>query len=176
MKKIYVIRHGKTELNKQNLINGHIDDPLIEEGREEARLAEKNFPDGITHIYVSNLNRAKDTAKIVRGVRNIPITYHDELKEVNFGDLNGTPFLDELKQIHASMDFNWPNGENTQNFKERVIGFLQKIAPLHTSGEILIVAHGGIIRLLHLLQFNEILSEQPKNATFVEFDLDKILK
>lgn len=177
MKKIYVIRHGKTELNKKDLINGHLDDPLIEEGQIDAEKARTTLPLSISHIYVSNLTRTKETAEIINKDRSLPLSFHDELKEVNFGILNGTPFLDEYKKIHASMKFDWgPTGENDEQFRSRVIGFLHTIAPLHSSGEILLVAHGGVIRLLHLLQYGKILNEQPKNAEYVEFDLDEILK
>ena len=75
------------------------------------------------------------------------------------------------------MKFDWgPTGENDTMFKSRVIRFLNTIAPLHNSGEILLVAHGGVIRLLHLLQFGKTLDAQPKNAEYVEFDLDEVLK
>jgi probable phosphoglycerate mutase len=173
--KIYVIRHGQTELNKKGLINGHIDDILAPEGIEQAKNAAPSLPKTIKHIYSSSLSRAMETAKILNEALNLPITFHDELREVNFGILNGTPFLDEHKKRHQMLDYDWrPSGENFEDVKTRVLKILQKIHKENGAGEALIVAHGGIIRLLHFLEFGEPLNEIG-NASLYGFDLDKIL-
>ncbi len=97
---IFVIRHGQTELNKKGLINGYLDNPLALEGIEQARNAALTLPKNIKHIYSSSLARARQTAEILNEVLDVPLTLHDELKEVNFGILEGTPFLDEYKERH----------------------------------------------------------------------------
>ncbi len=88
---IFVIRHGQTELNKKGLINGHLDDALTQEGVEQAKNAASSLPKNIKHIYSSSLGRARQTAEIINETLKVPLTFHDELKEVNFGILNGTP-------------------------------------------------------------------------------------
>ena len=174
--KIFVIRHGQTELNKKGIINGHIDDILTFEGIEQAKNASQFLPKSIKHIYSSSLGRAKQTAQILNEVLNVPLTFHDELKEVNFGILNGTPFLDEYKKRHKMLDYDWrPSGENLEDFKTRVLGLLKKIKEENKSEEVLIVGHGGIIRLLHFLEFGEYLNEIA-NTSLHSFDLDEILK
>lgn len=47
--KIYVIRHGQTELNKKEILNGRIDEPLALEGREQAMKAALHMPKTLTH-------------------------------------------------------------------------------------------------------------------------------
>lgn len=174
--KIFVIRRGQTELNKKGVINGHIDDILSSEGVEQAKNVAPFLPKTIKHIYSSSLGRAKQTAKILNKTLNVPLTFRDELKEVNFGILNGTPFLDEYKKRHKMLDYDWrPSGENFKDVKTRVLAFLQKIKGENKSEEVLIVAHGGIIRLLHFLEFGEPLNEI-ENTSLHGFDLDKILK
>jgi len=174
--KIFVIRHGQTELNKKGIINGHIDDPLASEGIEQAKNASQFLPKSIKHIYSSSLGRAKQTAQILNETLNVPLTFRDELKEVNFGILNGTPFLDEYKKRHKMLDYDWrPSGENLEDFKTRVLGLLKKIKEENKSEEVLIVGHGGIIRLLHFLEFDEYLNEIA-NTSLHSFDLDEILK
>ena len=174
--KIFVIRHGQTELNKKGIINGHIDDPLAPEGIEQAKNASQFLPKTIKHIYSSSLGRAKQTAEILNKSLNVPLTFHDELKEVNFGVLNGTPFLDEWKKRHKMLDYDWrPSGENFDDFKTRVLGLLKTIKENNRSEEVLIVGHGGIIRPLHFLEFGEPLNEI-ENTSLHSFDLDKIIK
>lgn len=172
--KIYVIRHGQTELNKQGIINGHKDDPLAPEGIEQAKMAGPSLPKTIKHFYVSSLGRAKQTAEILNESLNVPMTFHDELREVNFGILNGTPFLDEYKKRHKMQDYDWgPSGENFEQVKNRVLKILRDIKRDRNDSEALIIAHGGIIRLLHFLQFKEPLNDI-ENASLHSFDLDNI--
>lgn len=174
--KVYVIRHGQTELNKLGIINGHIDDPLASEGIEQAKLAAETLPKTIKHIYVSSLERAKQTASILNDELKVPMTFHDELREVNFGDLNGTPFLDEYKERHKMLDYDWrPSGESFDDVKARVLKILNVVKNENGDGEALIVAHGGTIRLMHFLETGEYL-DNVGNASIQSFDLDKILK
>ena len=130
----------------------------------------------IKHIYSSSLGRAKHTAQVLNESLNIPITFHDELKEVNFGVLEGTPFLEEFKKKHRSQNYDWrPSGESFEDVKKRVLKILKEIRDKNGDGEALIVTHGGVIRLMHLLEFGKPL-EEVDNASLHSFDLDKILE
>jgi broad specificity phosphatase PhoE len=174
--KVYVVRHGATELNKKGIINGHIDDDLTPEGVEQAKELTLLLPNTIKHIYSSSLGRAKQTAEIINEKLKVPITFHDELKEVNFGVLNGTPFLPEYKKRHAAQDYDWrPSGESFEDVKKRVLKILKVIKSESKDGEALIVAHGGTIRLMTLLESGETF-ENIENASLYTFDLDKVLK
>lgn len=145
--KIFVIRHGQTELNKKGVINGHTDDILAPEGIEQAKNAAPFLPKTIKHVYSSSLERAKETAKILNETLNAPLTFHDELKEVNFGILNGTTFLDEYKKRHKMLDYDWrPSGESFEEVKTRVLKFLEKVKKENNDEEVLIVAHWQVPR------------------------------
>lgn len=173
--KIYAIRHGETELNKKGIINGNLDDALAPEGIEQARAAKLLMPQTVKRIYSSSLARAKQTAIILNEELQLELTFHDELKEVNFGDLNGTPYLDEIKEHHKRLDYDWrPSGECVADVKKRIFKILPRIATENADGEALIVAHGGIIRMLHFLEFGEFMDRVP-NASFHSFNTDKIL-
>lgn len=66
--KIYVLRHGSTELNGRGAIRGWLDVPLNEEGRAQARLAAAHLADvPFARAYTSDLVRAVETASIVAG-------------------------------------------------------------------------------------------------------------
>lgn len=174
--RIYAIRHGLTDLNKSGLINGYTDSVLEPEGIEQARMAAQFLPETIKHIYSSSLSRAKHTAEILNEKLKVPITLHDELKEVNFGVLERTPFLEDFKKKHRSQSYDWrPSGESFEDVKARVLKILSEIKNKSGDGEALIVAHGGIIRLMHILEFGKPL-EEVENASLHSFDLDKMLK
>lgn len=174
--KIYVIRHGLTEMNKQGLINGSLHDALAPEGFEQARQASLSLPASIKRVYSSSLNRAKQTAEILNEKLGVGLTFHDELKEVNFGELEGTPFLEEYKERHKKQDYDWgPSGENVEDVKKRILSILRKIKNENSDGEALIVAHGGIVRMFQFLETNEAM-EEIGNASVHTFDLDKILE
>ena len=76
--KLYLIRHGETDWNKEFKIQGSSDIELNEYGRELAFITRE----GLRHIpfdiaYTSPLKRAKETAEIILGGRNIPL-YEDK--------------------------------------------------------------------------------------------------
>lgn len=175
--KIYVIRHGQTEFNTKNIINGQYDDILTTEGIEQAKNAVKSLPKTIKHMYASSLSRAKQTAELLNSALQVPITLHDELREVDFGALNGTEYLEEYKERHRLMNYDWrPSGESFDQVKERVLRILDKVAQGSSDGEALIVAHGGIVRMLYFLETNGGILDEIGNVSLHSFDLDKILQ
>lgn len=181
--KIYVIRHGLTELNKKKLVNGQIDESLSPEGVEQAKIATNVIPASIQYIYASPLKRAKQTAKIINSKLNRPIFLQAELTEIHMGSLAGKAWKDmeaglKLKQKHRAIEFDYrpQGGESAKEVKKRVFEFLKKINNKHNDHEALIVTHGGIIRLLHLLEHGKQLLDEIEHISLYTFDLNKILK
>ena len=90
--KLYVMRHGFTKMNKEQLYNGLVDEDLIEEGMEDAIKAQQKIKDlKLDVIYCSPLLRAKHTCDIIN-INNIPVIYEDRLKERTLGTLDGKDF------------------------------------------------------------------------------------
>lgn len=158
--KIYIVRHGLVPSNQQKVINGQSrDEVLVPEGIEDIKQALQNIPSTVSRIYASNMLRTKQTADILNETLQLPITYHPELREVHFGDLNGKSWKDhevtygpELQEsyINQTYDFNPYNGESVIDVENRVMSILNEIKSNHAPDEeVLIVAHGGIVRLLH---------------------------
>lgn len=88
--KLYIIRHGETDWNKMRKLQGQVDIPLNEFGRHLAEvtaeaLREISFDLAIT----SPLSRARETAQLVLGGREIPILEDARLKEMGFGEYEG---------------------------------------------------------------------------------------
>lgn len=87
---IYIVRHGQTDWNVKRLIQGHIDIPLNEEGKRQAKKISIELK-GITFnkIYSSDLKRAYETAKIIAQDRKLKIVVSEDLRERYFGKFQG---------------------------------------------------------------------------------------
>lgn len=148
---LYLIRHAR-----QNSKLCNVNVPLSEEGREQARLLGEALSDyGIDALYSSHYFRAKETAEIVNQILNVPYYVREELREIEYGDLEGN--TDEYNKIHFAeflkerdslqSDIAFPNGENGEQVFERAFYVLNEI--IRTDYEnVAIVTHGGTIRSL----------------------------
>lgn len=181
--KVYVIRHGLTELNKQKKVNGEIDEPLTPEGIEQVKATIHTLPTSIKYIYSSPMLRARQTAEIIARVFKTPVLPIEELTEIHMGSLAGKSWEEmndglELKKQHRSIQFDYHlfGGEKAEAVKKRVISGLKKIKDEHHDNEVLIITHGGIIRTLHLLEHNQVITEDIKNISLHTFNIDKILQ
>lgn len=179
--KIYLIRHGKTPLNIAKKVNGEVDEPLAPEGIEQAKGIISTIPKSVKYIYSSPLIRAKKTADIIAKSLKIPVIVADELTEIKMGSLAGKSWEEmengmELKKKHRTVQFDYRKfgGESLKDVKKRALGFFKKINSKHADFEILCVSHGGMIRLINMLEKGEAVYETEKHVTLLEFDLDKI--
>ena len=151
--KIHLIRHGKTYANEKRLYCGKTDLPFSENGiREIVDLKEQGiYPKGVDLFFCSGLIRTVQTIEFIYGPAHYEVV--SSLVEYNFGDFEMKSF-EELKnrpgyQAWISDDLgevSCPNGESKQQFTKRVLdGFEQLIKKSPTSGEVLLVSHGGVI-------------------------------
>ncbi|MFA5770309.1 MAG: histidine phosphatase family protein [Patescibacteria group bacterium] len=181
--KIYVIRHGLTELNKAKKVNGEIDEPLAKEGIEQAKAIIPLIPKSVKYIYTSPLLRARQTAEIISSKLNLPIYIQGQLTEIHMGSLAGKSWEEMegglvLKKKHRTVKFNYHSygGESVEDVKKRLIPFFKNINTKHANNQVLIITHGGVIRLIHLLEYGESVYETEKHVSLLTFDRDKILK
>ncbi len=181
--KIYCLRHGLTELNKQKKVNGEIDEPISPEGIEQAKAAISLIPKEVKYIYTSPMLRARQTAKIINSKLQHSLSIAENLTEIRMGSFAGKAWTDleggeELKHKHRSIQFNYQpqGGESAQDVIKRVLEFVKKIKASHDDQEVLIVTHGGIIRTFHFLEHGEKIANNIEHTALHQFDLDKILK
>ena len=140
---IYIIRHGKTELNKANVLQGRSNYPLNEEGirqaEETAKLLESVEFD---HVYSSPLIRAVQTAEIIAS--NCEIKIDQRLIEMDYGQYEGTDHKnmpEEVRTFFSDFIHNpAPDGmEQLSEVVRRTGEFLEDIRDLE--GNILISTH-----------------------------------
>ncbi len=152
---LYIIRHGKTDWNALERLQGRADIELNSSGREAAgKLGERLegvFFDG---IYSSPLIRAYETAALIRGHRNIPIIRDQRLTEISFGVKEGTIYSEWLNDdrsfqsfFHSPESYVPPkDAEGFESVIERTGDFLRSVVePRHGTAErLMVVAHGAL--------------------------------
>ncbi|MCQ2799432.1 MAG: histidine phosphatase family protein [Bacilli bacterium] len=103
---IYIIRHGETDGNKRGILQGCLDIPLNEKGRDLAKVTGQGLK-GVKFdvLFASPLSRAKETGEIIlrETGSNAEIVIDDRIKELNFGEWEGENI--ENSKIMSKKDF-----------------------------------------------------------------------
>ncbi|MBE5906964.1 MAG: histidine phosphatase family protein [Lachnospiraceae bacterium] len=160
--KLTIVRHGVTEWNKTSKIQGQIDVPLNDYGREIAHITRSAYEKKHIHydvIYSSPLIRAYETARILADTGQ-EIICDARLKEISYGKYEGSDYhrilagQDDLLTIRdcflAPQNY-VPDetGERFSDFFARTRSFLEDMRKMYTNEEsILVVCHGGTTRAL----------------------------
>lgn len=151
---LYIMRHGKTDWNERHKLQGRTDIPLNEEGRVMAQNARMEY--GKIHFdlcYCSPLIRAKETAEILLGNRDVPIIIDDRLQEMSFGIYEGIENSFQIPNCPINVLFKNPesysaveNGESFEQLYSRTGEFIKEIIEpaLEQGKDILIVGHGAM--------------------------------
>lgn len=157
MTRIFLVRHGETAWNVEGRFQGQSDTPLNETGRQQAD-ALGNYLKGknLQVIYTSDLVRALNTARIIGAYHNVDIKPDPRLRELNFGSWEGMDYY-EIQAKHPKELTDWqenilntapPGGESLEQLAKRVQAVYEHIIPTDLKGDILIVAHGGVLQVL----------------------------
>jgi len=87
MTRIVLVRHGRTEWNKDRIFRGTADVPLDEQGRKEAACAAEWLKEETFHAaYCSPLSRTVETAEIILKPHGIHVQHHAGVLDLNYGD------------------------------------------------------------------------------------------
>lgn len=152
--RIYIVRHGETEANKNGYLQGWTDVPLNENGRIIAELTGRGLK-GIRfdHCISSPLIRAKETAEILlrESGNSASISFDDRIKEMNFGSLEGMSVRDgKLIQFlkEPIVDYKFPDGESFQEVMKRTQEFLKELIAKDDGKTYLVSTHGCALRAM----------------------------
>lgn len=157
--KLYILRHGETDWNKEKLLQGKSDIPLNENGRTLARASAEGMKDiPFDLVFSSPLQRAQETARLVLGERKIPFILDERIAELGFGEKEGKPWRkteDFPGDPNIYQFFHHPDqyippkgGESLTDLAKRCSDFLQDICnrPELEEKTILITTHGAAMR------------------------------
>ena len=178
------IRHGATEGNLEKRYIGKTDEPLCNEGINQAlKLREFNFKN--EYIFVSPMKRACETARLIFPDANHTVV--DDFKETDFGAFEGKSAseLSEnpeyIKWVDSMCTGPIPGGEDMSVFKSRCVNAFKKtVEGLPDDAEVVFVIHGGVIMaILEALSADkgDFYDYQLKNGEFIrcKFDNGKII-
>lgn len=157
--KIYLIRHGETDWNLQQLLQGSTDIPLNQNGIDLAKETAEGLRDvPFDLIFTSPLKRARQTAEIIRGERQIPLIDEPRLREICFGIYEGyscskkhytIPDPDFIKFFIDPANYIPPKGaESIEQLCRRTTEFLHEVAdnPAYADKIILFSSHGAAVK------------------------------
>ena len=156
MLRLYFMRHGETVWNTERRYQGMTDIELSEEGLRQAECAAKRFKNiKIDKIYASPLKRAMKTAEKIAAEKGLEIISEDDFREIHFGEWEGktVPELTEkygesyTNFIREPHKYGFPGEGSVENVINRIKPGIDRLIA-EEKGNVLIVSHGGIIRLM----------------------------
>lgn len=151
------MRHGQTSWNQEGKYQGHSDISLNERGIKQGNLVAKRLAkEKISAIYSSDLLRAQQTAKAIAEYHGLSVITKPEFREINFGIWEGLTYQEimvDWSEILTAMyskpgEIGPPQGESFQVVKQRVTRALQECVKEHQEQTIVLVSHGGTMRVL----------------------------
>lgn len=169
--KLYMVRHGETDWNKARRIQGQVDIPLNEFGRHLAEETGKGLSEISFEICISSpLSRAAETAELILGGRDIPLTKDSRIAEMAFGVWEGKCCSKEGWNLPRSFRdfFDAPErykapegGEDFYMVRERLKAFLKELYQREDLKDknILIATHGAALCGILNVMKNKPLSE-----------------
>lgn len=155
----YYVRHGRTEYNRDHIIQGgRVDSPLTEDTLPAVRAtAEALSSVDFARCYVSPLGRAQQTAQIVVGECSLKPKPLDALREFDFGELDGKPYKGHrlaFARCFVKQDFSSVGGESGEKVRARVRKAFRRMYQDSKDGDtVLVVGHGAYLRYM-VLEFS----------------------
>ncbi|MDO8508392.1 MAG: histidine phosphatase family protein [Nanoarchaeota archaeon] len=175
--RIYFVRHGQSNYNVGNLCN---DDPkkkvfLTELGKKQAEKVRANLKnEQINGIFVSQLPRTMETAKIINSDHHAPIMVDSRINDRKTG-FEGKSYFDYIKAIEKDrFNIKPKGGESFQEEKKRVYLFIEDLKKLRYR-TVLVVCHEETIKIAHAY-FNHLSDEEMPNikvdnGQLIEFEM-----
>ncbi len=183
MLKLFLLRHGETDFNKQRIVQGSgVDASLNELGLLQAQKFfdhYKNTP--FEAVYCSTLQRSYQTIKhfeLLYCIQRDPA-----LNELSWGIIEGKPFEGEVEQMYWEVNRQWangnleakiPQGDSPDEILNRVHKFIEVIKKKHQSN-VLICTHGRILKILlaellgYSLKYQDLFTHYNTSLTILKY-------
>jgi broad specificity phosphatase PhoE len=157
MTSVYLVRHGQTAWNKEEIFRGRTDIPLDETGLKQAELAGEYFKGMEIHaIYSSPLSRAFQTARKIAQFHNVKVERLDGINDMSFGDWEGRPH-EEIREKDDKTYRQWveephlvrlPGGEGLDDVRARAMAALEDVIRKNPGKTLVFVSHRVICKVL----------------------------
>lgn len=152
--RLILVRHGETNHNAADIVQGQTESRLSERGINQAELAKERLRETpFDAVYVSDLGRARQTAAIITaGSSEKKEIVDSRLREQHFGTFEQRPIIELLRQMAGDKKdfatFIPPGGESRPDFSARVMDFYTELKAARPDQTVLIVTHYGVINIL----------------------------
>lgn len=159
MTKLYLIRHGQTVDNLNQIMQGQTQGELTDEGVRQAQELASQFADTLIDVFVSSdLKRSVDTCRIIADPRGKDVVQTPLLRERDWGSFTGR-FIPDLKGEV------WPDDiESLDDLKARAKRFLNFIKAEFPDKVVLAVGHGIINKAIQSVYHKKAMQEIPRMA------------
>ncbi len=157
MTSIYLVRHGQTAWNKEELFRGRTDVPLDETGLRQAELTGEYFREvKIDAIYSSPLSRAWQTAESIARVHHLTVSPLEGITDMSFGSWEGHSHQ-EIRERDRETYCLWreephrvrlPGGETLDEVRFRAMAALEEVVRLNAQKTIVLVSHRVVNKVL----------------------------
>jgi len=158
--KIYLVRHGETDLNKDRRFRGHSDVPLNEDGVLQAAGAARILKlAGISNVYTSPIRRAVETATAIAVVTGARMETDDDFVDIDYGEWQGLTVEEVEQRFGRSMLESWrrdpgaftfPGGDSMRSVQSRLVPAIEH-AVAGGDGNIAVVSHLAVLKLCFLV-------------------------
>ena len=164
--RLYLVRHGATQLSAEDRFSGAANVYLSEAGRDQVEhLARRLADDNISAVYCSPLDRTKETAVILAQPHRLTPVLNEGLREISHGHWEGLS-RKEVEERFREEYMAWESdpftfapeaGESGISVLARALPVIRQIVVDHEDKNVLVVSHKATIRLIlsSLLGFDE---------------------
>lgn len=155
--RLYLVRHGETDWNRQRRLQGTLDIPLNDVGLAQAhRLAGRFAALRIAGVACSPLARASATGTILANACACPLSIDARLREVDHGSWSGLTLFDIGRRFPELVEndqlrpeaFDVSGGERLADVSRRVTDVLADLLSRHAGQSVLVVGHGVTLALM----------------------------
>jgi broad specificity phosphatase PhoE len=154
---IYLVRHGQTAWNKEEIFRGRTDVPLDETGMKQAELVGQYFKKMEIHgIYSSPLSRAWETAQKIAQFHNLKVQPLQGILDMSFGKWEGQTHRD-IQKNDREIYRQWreephlvrlPGGESLDDVRVRAMVALEEVIRKHPGKTLVLVSHRVVNKVL----------------------------
>lgn len=180
---LFLARHGQTQWNLEQRLQGRMNSPLTQLGIEQAFAAQQKLINHDIHIaYCSPLQRAVETGALIVADWPIKLVQRDKLSEISLGPWEGKTYS-EIKQSDPTQFDNFWNrphqyqlagAETYQQLQTRVLEEINQIIRENIGKNILVVSHGIAIKVILAHVLKKCLSELGRLAVMENGDVLRI--
>jgi probable phosphoglycerate mutase len=155
--RLYLIRHGSTQLTAEDRFSGAVGVDLSDEGRWQAeRLGERLRNEKVAAVYSSPLSRTMETARIIAAACQLDVQQREGLREISHGRWESLTRR-EVEERYADEYVSWEEdpftfapegGETGVAVLARALPVVRDIVTTHAGERVLVVSHKATIRLI----------------------------